>query len=88
MMKKRLVVGLLAGGLMAGMLPGVTSAVPAPDKDGPLFRVVISCEKEIGTGSVEITGPAGYAQHYAHKLINDSFLCFPDTKSMTMTKLP
>ena len=86
-MSKRLGIAVVAGALVAAMLPGVTSAAPPLEKGGPIFKVVITCEQEIGPGSVSITGPAGWAQYYAHKTINESFLCLPGTKSMTMTKL-
>ena len=42
-MKKRLMMGLLAGGLMMGMLPGVASATPANPPVGATRRGVAGC---------------------------------------------
>ena len=50
-MKKRLLVGLLAGGLMAGMVPGIASAEPAQ------FKVAITCYD--GGGQTMSTGMEG-----------------------------
>ena len=76
MTKKRLMPGLLAGGLMVGMLPGVVSAEP-PGADGPVFNATISChfvgEGTEGNVTAQASGLAGLAQSAAHKALK-SFL--------------
>ncbi len=52
-MRKRLLTSLLAGGLMASMLPGVASAdwPGSRGDDGPMFAGFISCDL-VGGGSL------------------------------------
>jgi hypothetical protein len=62
-MKKRLTLGLLAGGLIAAMLPGLASA-----EGSPIFNVRMSCD----AGSREAEGPMPYAIQYVRDYFNAS----------------
>lgn len=65
-MKKRLLIGLVAGGLMAAMLPGVVSAAR------PNLHVTISCEL-VSTGVVQTwaNNPAGQPAGEAQRSVRD-----------------
>ena len=66
-MKKRLMIGLFAAGLLAAMLPEVASADPPGNRrdGGPTFIATISCDtRDGGTYTVSSVDPipAGEAQ--------------------------
>ena len=69
-MMKRLLTGLLAGGLMVGMLPGVASADPSQDKGGPTFGIAAACITKEGVSvAAAARGPAGFAQQFVRTFI-------------------
>ena len=99
-MKKRLMMGLLAGTLAAAMLPGVASADPGGiaahpgerGENGAQFIVSVSCETEDGPLLVFSRGaqPAGI-QGQAQKLLQGvlrelGLKCLPGTKTITTEK--
>ena len=90
-MKKRLMIGLMAGGLLAAMLPGVAQAAPPEgNPNSPEVYVDVFCdtatEQNVGTWQV---GPAGWAQYTAVAAFNYLYRdqCLPGTFTITITQV-
>jgi hypothetical protein len=95
-MRKRLLTGLLAVGVLVGLLPGVVSAAPpgARQDGSPRIERTISCDVGQGVNvTVIVEAPSGVAQTRARDLLDqildqDDRSCVPGTKEVSTIRVP
>ena len=100
-MTKRVMTGVLAGGLMLALLPAAVSAAPPGSRqDGsPRIERTVTCEVKGGNfdgGSLTATfeGPSGAVQEFAAKALRDFFAengggrCAPGTQRISTERVP